>query len=240
MQLLMGCVNPAWFYKWKLKTVDGWWLANVNVYSRKFITIADTRFKQGTYANKIKNMPLPPPKNRTAYGKYLYFVVPNKLEIFLQDYRQILMAHFRRIEVEGGSDYWTCGQDHDPRNWDWEPWQHLERLCRNQGLDDFAVRASYYRCRGRNLEFKYQVLNDGIVENEPRFVFSMVLTISFISCGLQFRKSLLIKCASIGFKLKTVLSRRTIPPRFFIEGRLFTTTSEKFLSRCPPSLNTQG
>jgi hypothetical protein len=37
-------------------------------------------------------------------------------------------------------EYWTCGQDNDPRNWNWKPWHHLERLCRKRGLDDFAVR----------------------------------------------------------------------------------------------------
>jgi len=60
-------------------------------------------------------MPLPPPKQRTAHGTYLYFAEPGTLETFIRDYRQILMAHFRRIEVEGGMEYWTCGQDHDPR-----------------------------------------------------------------------------------------------------------------------------
>ena len=154
-------------------------------------------------------MPLPPPKQRTAYGTYLYFAGTDALKTFMRVYRQILMDNFQRVRIEGTGEYWTSGQDHDHRNWNWKPWQHLERLCRNQGLDDFAVRVSYFKCRERNLEFKYQVLNDGIVENEPRFVFSVVLMISFLSIlsiGFQSRKSLLIRCASIGFKLKTVLS----------------------------------
>ena len=116
-------------------------------------------------------MPFPPPKNRTAYGTCLYFTEPGTLETFMRDYRQILIKNFQKIQIEGTGEYWICGQGHDPRNWNWKPWQHLERLCRKRGLDDFAVRASYFKCRGRNLEFKYQVLNDGIVENEPRFVF---------------------------------------------------------------------
>jgi hypothetical protein len=41
-------------------------------------------------ANIIKKMPLPPPKNRSAYGTYLYFAEPGVLETFRQDYRRIL------------------------------------------------------------------------------------------------------------------------------------------------------
>ena len=54
-------------------------------------------------------------------------------------------------------EYWTCGQDHDPRNWNWKPWQHLERLCRKRGLDDFAVRDILFEHLGRKLECEYQV-----------------------------------------------------------------------------------
>jgi hypothetical protein len=84
-------------------------------------------------------MPLPPPKERTAYGTYLHFVETDTLETFLRDYRQILTTHFQNVRIEGGGEYWTCGQDHDPRNWNLKPWQHLERQCRKRGLDDFAV-----------------------------------------------------------------------------------------------------
>ena len=55
-------------------------------------------------------------------------------------------------------EYWTCGQDHDPRNWNWKPWQHLERLCRKQGFDDFAVREILEQQLGRELECECLVL----------------------------------------------------------------------------------
>ena len=147
----------------------------------------------------------------------------------MRDYRRILMPNFQNIRIEGGGEYWTCGQAHDPRNWNWKPWQHLERLCRKQGLDDFAVRDILVEHLGRKLECECQVLCDerGIVENEPRFVFSMVLMISFLSISLQFRKSLLNKCASIGFKLKTVLSCCRTPPRYCIGACCFITTGQE-------------
>ena len=105
-------------------------------------------------------MPLPPPKNRTAHGTYLYFAEPDTLETFLRDYKRILIDKFQKIRIEGGGEYWSCGQEHDPRNWNWKPWQHLERLCRKRGLDDFAVSDILFEHLGRNLECECQVLYD--------------------------------------------------------------------------------
>ncbi len=76
----------------------------------------------------------------------------------MRDYRQLLMANFQKIRIEGGGEYWTCGKEHDPRNWNWKPWQHLERLCLKRGLDDFAVREILVEHLGRNLEYECQVL----------------------------------------------------------------------------------
>ena len=68
------------------------------------------------------------------------------------------MDNFQKIRIEGGEEYWTCGQDHDPRNWNWKPWQHLELLCQKRGLDDFAVRDILVEHLGRKLECECQVL----------------------------------------------------------------------------------
>jgi hypothetical protein len=105
-------------------------------------------------------MPIPPPKQRTAYGTYLYFDEPVTLETFMRDYRQVLKENFQNVRIEGGMEYWTCGQKHDPRNWNWKPWRHLERLCRNRGLDDFAVRDILGEQLGRKLECECQILYD--------------------------------------------------------------------------------
>jgi hypothetical protein len=110
--------------------------------------------------NIIKKMPLPPPKNHTAHGTYLYFADPFTLETFLRDYRRILIQNFQKIRIEGTAEYWSCGQDHDPRNWNWKPWQHLERLCRERGLDDFAAREILVEHLGRKVECECQVLFD--------------------------------------------------------------------------------
>jgi hypothetical protein len=110
--------------------------------------------------NKIKMMPLPPPKERTAYGTHQYFAEPGVLENFMRGYRQILTSQFQKIRIEGGMEYWTCGHDHDFRNRNWKPWHHLERLCCKQGLDDLAIRDILVEHLGRKLDCECQVLYD--------------------------------------------------------------------------------
>ena len=105
-------------------------------------------------------MPLPPPKNRTECETYLYFDEPGTLETFMRDYRLILMDNFQRFRIEDIGGYWRRGQEHDPRNWNWKPRQHLERLCRERGLDDFAVRDILFEHLGRKLDCECQVLYD--------------------------------------------------------------------------------
>jgi len=105
-------------------------------------------------------MPLPIPKQRTVYGTYLHFAETGMFETFLRDYHQIPILNFQKIWIEGGREYWTCGQQHDPGNWHWKPWQHLERLCQKRGLDDFALRDILIEHFGRKLECECQILYD--------------------------------------------------------------------------------
>jgi hypothetical protein len=107
-----------------------------------------------------QKMQIPPPKHRSAYGTYLYLTEADLLEYFLQDYRQILTTQFQKVRIESGGEYRICGQHNDPRNCNWKPWQHFERLCRKRGLDDFAVRDIIVEHLGRNLECDCEVLFD--------------------------------------------------------------------------------
>lgn len=79
------------------------------------------------------------PKMRTVHMTNLYLSVPENLEKFLTEFRQILRDNFQIITIEGEERY-TCGQEHTRLNPDWEPFKHLERYCLEQGLDDFEVR----------------------------------------------------------------------------------------------------
>ena len=105
-------------------------------------------------------MPLPPSKNRTAYGTYLCFVEPGTMEKFLQNSRRLLMDNFQQIRIKGDLEHRTCGQDLDPRYFNWKPCQHLERLCLKRGLDDFAARDILVEHLGRKLECVHQILYD--------------------------------------------------------------------------------
>jgi hypothetical protein len=49
-------------------------------------------------------MPPQPPKQRTAYGTYLYFAEPGVLETCMRDYRQILKTIFQKITIESGGN----------------------------------------------------------------------------------------------------------------------------------------
>jgi hypothetical protein len=79
------------------------------------------------------------PKMRSVHMTYLYLSDPESLEKFLSEFRQNLKKNYQKIIVEGEERY-MCGQEHTRLNPDWEPFQHLERYCLEQGLDDFEVR----------------------------------------------------------------------------------------------------
>ncbi len=84
-------------------------------------------------------MPLKLPKMRTVHMTYLYLSDPENLEKFLNEFRQKLKDNYQKITVEGEERY-SCGQEHTRLNPNWNPFQHLERYCLEQGLDDFEVR----------------------------------------------------------------------------------------------------
>jgi hypothetical protein len=79
----------------------------------------------------MEKMPLPPPKNRTPYGTYLLLIYTGAMVTFMRDYRRILTTHFQKVRIEGGGEYWSCGQEHDPRSWNWKPWRILSGFVEN-------------------------------------------------------------------------------------------------------------
>jgi hypothetical protein len=60
--------------------------------------------KSKIHENIIKKMPLPPPKQRNAYGTYLYFAEPATLKTFMRDYRQILYDNFQKYEPKAAAN----------------------------------------------------------------------------------------------------------------------------------------
>ncbi len=97
---------------------------------------------------------------RTEYMSYLYFKNPSNLNKFLNDLRQILKKKFQKITVAGSDSYYSCGRDHKWPGWGWKPFQHLERYCLRNGLDDFGVRDALEEYLGRKIVCECQILQD--------------------------------------------------------------------------------
>jgi len=63
-----------------------------------------------------------------------------QLSAVLQRLLEILKANLQQVSVMGedGKEryrYYTCGQEHDPRNKEWKPFQHLMRYCQELGMN---------------------------------------------------------------------------------------------------------
>jgi hypothetical protein len=110
-----------------------------------------------------------PPEQRTAYGTFLYFVEAGAFENFMRDYQRILIDNFQKVRIKCRGKYYSCDQEHDPRNWNRKTWHHLDLLCRKQRLDHFALRDTLFEHLGRKLDCECQVLYDdeGIAEGSP-------------------------------------------------------------------------
>jgi hypothetical protein len=105
------------------------------------------------------------PKIRSVHMTNLYLSVPKNLRKFLREFREILKDKYQKIIVAGDERY-TCGQEHTRLNPDWEPFQHLERYCLEQGLDDFEVRDFLEECLRRPIICECDILIDRRAERK--------------------------------------------------------------------------
>ena len=106
-------------------------------------------------------MKMPPklPKMRTVHMTYLYLSDPKSLEKFLNEFRQILKDNYQK-NIVAGEERYSCGQEHTRLNPNWEPFQHLERYCLEQGLDDFEVRDFLQEYLNRRIICECDILID--------------------------------------------------------------------------------
>jgi len=101
------------------------------------------------------------------------FTIPNKtyLELdqpdiyrrFMQGYLQLLRSNLKQCKVmDQKGDLkeirYSCGQDHDPRNPNWKPFQYLEQHCRKCGYDDMLARDIIEEHIGRCLECECELV----------------------------------------------------------------------------------
>ena len=100
------------------------------------------------------------------------FTLPNKTVIdlyqpevykqFLQGYLQLLRGNLKRYKVMDQNGAlkqirYSCGQEHDPRNPDWEPFKYLEYYCRKCEYDDMVAQEIIEEHIGKRLDCECQL-----------------------------------------------------------------------------------
>lgn len=94
---------------------------------------------------------------------YIDLDQPEVYQRFMQGYLQLLQTNLKRYKIMDQNGElieirYYCGQDHDPRNRDWKPFQYLEQYCRKFGYDDMLVRDIIEEQIGRRLRCECRLL----------------------------------------------------------------------------------
>ena len=88
---------------------------------------------------------------------------PDIYQRFMKEYLELLRSKLQQYKVmDQNGDLreirYSCGQDHDPRNPNWKPFQYLEQCCRKWGYDDMQTRDIIEEQIGKRLECECQLL----------------------------------------------------------------------------------
>jgi hypothetical protein len=89
--------------------------------------------------------------------------IHDNFQEFFKDFLRLLQNKLQKSEVIGHNyrySYYTCGQPHDKKNPDWNPFQHLETYCLKNGYDFYAVRDLIEERIGRRLVCECELLNN--------------------------------------------------------------------------------
>ena len=88
---------------------------------------------------------------------------PGRFQEFFKRFIEFLQKNLQKRQIVGHNQsytIYTCGQPHDPRNPDWEPFKILKKYCDRTG-DHFDVAKSMIEDHlGRRLICECQILND--------------------------------------------------------------------------------
>jgi hypothetical protein len=83
---------------------------------------------------------------------------------FFKGFLELLQNNLPKHEVIGNNNkysYHTCGQPHDRRNRDWNPFKNLEWYCKKTRYDFYAVKDMIEERIGRKLLCECELLHDG-------------------------------------------------------------------------------
>jgi hypothetical protein len=87
---------------------------------------------------------------------------PDIYQRFMREYLELLRSNLEQYKVmDQNGDLrevcFSCGQDHDPRNPNWKPFQSLEQICRKCGYDDMEARDIIEEQIGKRLDCECQL-----------------------------------------------------------------------------------
>ena len=88
---------------------------------------------------------------------------PGRFQKFFKGFLEFLQENLQKREVVGHDQsysIYTCGQPHDPRNPDWEPFRFLQEYCKKTGDHFGAAKSLIEDHLGRRLICEDQILND--------------------------------------------------------------------------------
>ena len=100
----------------------------------------------------------------TLPGKtYIDLDQPDIYQRFMKEYLEMLRSRLQQSKVmDQNGDLrdirYSCGQDHDPRNPAWKPFQYLEQCCRKWRYDDMVAQEIIEEQIGRRLVCECQLL----------------------------------------------------------------------------------
>ena len=104
-----------------------------------------------------------PSSIKTPDATYLALNQPHIFAPFFAGYLELLKKKLPQVEVQGNGytySYYSCGQDHYPRNPSWKQWQHLEYQCDKAGYDFFETRDMIFERIGRKLVCECELLRN--------------------------------------------------------------------------------
>ena len=75
----------------------------------------------------------------TADKTFVHLSEENRLQHLINDLKAYLKSRLTIKHINGKPAHYWCGFDHDPRNPEWKPWQHLEVFCIERGYNPGEV-----------------------------------------------------------------------------------------------------
>jgi hypothetical protein len=94
---------------------------------------------------------------------YIELDKKSNFDAFMKNYIKMLKREFKIVEVKGHGYtycYYTCGQNHDPRNPNWKPFKILWQLCKKYDYDFFIVKEIIETQIGRKIACECEILTE--------------------------------------------------------------------------------